>query len=129
MLDILKKFQLSSLDDQKLIINAPQEYYQLLDENQVSYDTEAYELTYDFIQIFGTSNDELLQHASLYMEYLTDEGVIWLCYPKRRSKKYKNTAVTKDSVSELLAQYKYRPVKQASFDADFSALRFTPEKE
>lgn len=128
MLDILKKFKLNHLDDPKLIVNAPQEYYQLLDDNNVPYDIEPEQLSYRFIQIFGTSNDELLQYATLYIEFLDEDGLFWLMYPKKRSKKYKNRAVTRDSVSDLLREYRYKPIKNSSFDADFSGILFTPEE-
>lgn len=128
MLDILKKFKLKSNDDRKLIVNAPKEYYNQLDEHGVSYDTEPEHLSYHFIQIFGTSNDELLQYATLYIEYLETDGIFWLMYPKKRSKKYKNRPVTRDTVSELLREYRFKPVKNSSFDEDFSGMQFVPEE-
>ena len=126
MLPILKKFKLKDMEDTKLIVNAPEEYYELLDEHEVAYDTEPFELVYDFIQIFGTSNDELLQWASLYIEFLNTDGMFWLMYPKKRSKKYKNKAINRDTVEELLREYQFKPTKNSSFDDDFSGLLFEP---
>lgn len=126
MLDLLKTLRLKDITDAKLIVNAPSSYYSLLDTHCISYDTEADKLAYDFIQIFGFSNDELLQLSSLYIEYLKPDGIFWLMYPNKESKRYRNETVTKDTVENLLREYRYQPVRHIVFDEDFSGIQFEP---
>jgi hypothetical protein len=58
-----------------------------------------------------------------------EDGLLWLCYPKKTSKVYKGSDCSRDTVAGMLATEGYEPVRQVAIDADWSALRFRkPEK-
>jgi len=51
-----------------------------------------------------------------------DDGVLWVCYPKKSSKKYK-TELSRDNVLQPFGTYGFEGVTQVSIDVDWSALR------
>ncbi len=54
---------------------------------------------------------------------LQGDAIIWLCYPKGSSKKYK-CDFNRDTGWASLAPYNLEPVRQVAIDDDWSALRF-----
>lgn len=55
-----------------------------------------------------------------------DDPLVWFCYPKRSSRRFE-TDLTRDVGWDPLTGAGWRPVRQISIDADWSALRFRPE--
>jgi hypothetical protein len=45
--------------------------------------------SYDFVQVFGTTNEDLQSLAQSAEKNLKEDGLFWLCYPKKSSKVYK----------------------------------------
>src|SRR5690554_5198579 len=88
---IFIRLGMADAEQSRLIINPPADYEALLKENGLAYDTDVEQDSYDVIQIFGTANEEIMQFASLYIDFLNETGVIWLSYPKKTSKKYRNS--------------------------------------
>lgn len=128
MLNILKKLQVKHIDDKKLIINAPFSYLELLNLDDIVFDTNPIKLEYDFIQIFGSSNEELKKLAKEHINLLKDDGLLWLCYPKKTSKKYQSNC-SRDTVVTLLQDEQFQAVRQIAIDEDFSGLRFRHESK
>jgi len=64
-------------------------------------------------------NDALSSIASKFLE----DCIIWFCYPKKSSKKYK-CDIDRDHGWEILGTYGFEPVRQIAINEDFSALRF-----
>jgi hypothetical protein len=84
---------------------------------------------YEFVQVFGTSNEELQSNAKKAVAYVKDDGLLWLCYPKKSLKVYKGSDCSRESVTGILSEEGYEPVRQIAIDDDWSALRFRkPEK-
>lgn len=126
---VLKKMNFKDQGQQVLIINAPKSY----DEIKTFFEGEVHhqpELEfYDFVQVFGTSNQELQTHARNAVSHVKEDGLLWLCYPKKSSKTYKGSDCSRETVMYVLADEGYEPVRQVAIDEDWSALRFRrPEK-
>ncbi|WP_078551869.1 DUF3052 domain-containing protein [Bacillus alkalicellulosilyticus] len=123
---VLKKLQIKKQESPFLILNAPKEYEEIKQAFVTPIHTEVIESVYPFIQIFGVSNEEIKTLADKAVEVLEDDGLLWLCYPKKSSKTYKGSNSSRDKVAELLADKGFEPVRQVAIDEDWSALRFRP---
>ncbi|RSK29022.1 DUF3052 domain-containing protein [Bacillus sp. HMF5848] len=122
---MLKKLQIKESVSPLLIHNAPTHYIDLLRADDTSIEIHAVpeDSSYPFIQVFATSN-ESLQIAALELEpLLVEEGLLWLCYPKKSSKTFKGSNCSRETVGALLAERDYEPVRQIAIDEDWSALR------
>lgn len=121
---IIKKLNVKSQDRPVLIINHPLEYKEVVDAFEAEVHHEPNEESYPFVQVFGTSNEQLQKDAKIGAEKVEDDGLLWLCYPKKSSKAYKGSDCSRESVAELLAEEGFEPVRQVAIDEDWSALRF-----
>ncbi|MGM0876642.1 MAG: DUF3052 domain-containing protein [Bacillota bacterium] len=121
---VIKKLQFKDHGQPVLIINAPKAY----DEVKAGFEGEVHQDAcndqYDFVQVFGTSNEELRNLAQGAESYVKEDGLLWLCYPKKSSKVYNGSDCSRESVAVLLAYEGYEPVRQVAIDDDWSALRF-----
>lgn len=54
-----------------------------------------------------------------------DHTLLWVCYPKKSSKKYAAT-INRDAGWDTLLDLGWDGVRQVAFDDDWSALRFRP---
>jgi len=54
---------------------------------------------------------------------LTGDAVLWICYPKGRSKRY-TADFNRDTIADVPGAFGFEPVRQVAIDADWSALRF-----
>ena len=82
---------------------------------------------YEFMIIFVKSIAETEVYAPMCLHNLLADGVLWLCYPKKTSKKY-TTDLQRDNVWKALNQSGFYGVRLVSVDDDWSALRFRNEK-
>jgi hypothetical protein len=126
---LLKKLNFKELGQPVLVINAPKSY----DNIKAAFEGEVHQQAelekYDFVQVFGTSNQELQSHAKNAVSYVSEDGLLWLCYPKKSSKIYKGSDCSRDTVTGMLSEEGYEPVRQIAIDDDWSALRYRkPEK-
>ncbi len=121
---IIKKLQFKDQGQEVLIINAPKAY----DEIKSAFTGEVHEMaskeSYDFVQVFGTMNEDLRLLAQEAVSHIKEDGLLWLCYPKKSSKVYKGSDCSRDTVAGLLSNEGYEPVRQVAIDEDWSALRF-----
>lgn len=124
-MSVIKKLQFKDQGQAVLIMNAPNVYEEVMAsfEGNVHKQGEL-EQGYDFVQVFGASNEELQSYAKSAERYVKDDGLFWLCYPKKSSKTYKGSNCSRDTVMYLLADEGYEPVRQIAIDEDWSALRF-----
>ncbi|MBE4907534.1 DUF3052 domain-containing protein [Bacillus luteolus] len=123
-LEVLKKLNFKDKAQPVLILNAPTSYQEVMKAFEGEVYIEPIALNYDFIQIFGTSNEEIQTAARNAVSYLVEDGLLWLCYPKKSSKTYKGSDCSRETVAGLLAAEGYEPVRQVAVDEDWSALRF-----
>ena len=80
--------------------------------------------TYDFLQVFGANNEELKSYAKSVVCHVSDDGLLWLCYPKHSSKAYKESDYSRETVLGMLSEEDYEPVRNSVIDDDWSAFRF-----
>ena len=122
--DVLRKLQYKDAGQEVLVMNAPQAYQGVLADFLGDVHTDIIKDTYPFVQVFGTSNEEIQALARKGAKVLEEDGLFWLCYPKKSSKTYKGSDCSRESVAGLLAQEGFEPVRQIALDEDWSALRF-----
>jgi hypothetical protein len=105
-----------------LIINAPEEYKEIIGDISSEIHTEI-NGKYKFIQIFAKELSEAKEIAGKAIKALDGDGHLWFCYPKGTSKKYKSD-INRSKAWEVFAPYEFEPVSQVSIDDDWSAMRF-----
>ena len=121
---IMKKLQWKDHGQPVLIMNAPQAYTEILQAFEGDVHSEPEQASYEFVQVFGAMNEELQASARHAVKVLAEDGLLWLCYPKKTSKVYKGSDCIRESVAGLLAVEGFEPVRQIAIDDDWSALRF-----
>ncbi|WP_442593687.1 DUF3052 domain-containing protein [Neobacillus sp. D3-1R] len=121
---ILKKLNYKDNGQSVLVINAPNSYNKVLEVFIGEVHKEIRDESYDFIQVFGTNNVELKELALGVSTLISDDGLLWLCYPKKSSKAYKDSDCSRETVMGMLADQGYEPVRMVAIDEDWSALRF-----
>jgi hypothetical protein len=121
---VLKKLQYKDHGQPVLIINAPRAYDEVISFFQGEAHQEPKLEKYDFVQVFGTTNEELASLSRQAAQAVEEDGLLWLCYPKKSSKVYKGSDCSRESVAALLADEGYEPVRQVAIDDDWSALRY-----
>jgi len=77
----------------------------------------------DFALVFVTKQKEIGEIISRIYSKLRGDAVLWFCYPKGTSKKYK-CDFNRDTGWSGLKKYTIEPVRQVAIDEDWSALRF-----
>ncbi|SES28435.1 DUF3052 domain-containing protein [Salipaludibacillus aurantiacus] len=123
---IIKKLQLKDESQPILILNAPKEYGEVIEAFEADVHKEIKLASYPFVQVFGASNKEIQTCAKQALACFEEGGLLWLCYPKKSSKKYKGSDCSRETVAALLSDEDYEPVRQVAIDDDWSALRFKP---
>ena len=121
---VLKKLQWKETGKAVLILNAPSSYNEVLTAFEGRVDKKVEEENYGFIQVFGTSNEEIVNLSKSVVDFLEEDGLLWLCYPKKSSKVYKGSDCSRDTVARVLAEEGFEPVRNIAIDEDWSALRF-----
>jgi hypothetical protein len=82
---------------------------------------------YEFIIIFVKSVLEVEQIAPITIHNLMADGVLWFCYPKKISKKYKSD-IDRDHGWDILNDSGLHGIRMVAIDKDWSALRFRNKK-
>ena len=77
----------------------------------------------DFAIVFVLTQEEINNAIDLIFPKLNGDAVLWFCYPKGTSKKYK-CDFNRDTGWETLGNYNLEGVRQVAIDEDWSALRF-----
>ncbi|MBU8684101.1 DUF3052 domain-containing protein [Bacillus haynesii] len=121
---VIKKLQFKDNGQPVLIVNPPEAYTGIMAEFQGHVHHQAEADQYDFVQVFAATNAKLQDLAKEAERHLAEDGLFWLCYPKKSSKVYKGSDCSRETVAGLLADQGYEPVRQIAIDEDWSALRF-----
>jgi hypothetical protein len=77
----------------------------------------------DFALAFVTQQSEIDRFMAQMAPKLVGDAVLWFCYPKGTSKKYR-CDFNRDTGWATLGQYDLEGVRQVAIDTDWSALRF-----
>jgi hypothetical protein len=78
---------------------------------------------YGFIMLFVRNSSEVELYCPMVLHNLLADGILWFCYPKKSSKKYKSD-IDRDHGWNSLNNSGLHGVRMISIDADWSALRF-----
>lgn len=118
---IFKKLKFG-VSDESLVVNAPQEFLQLLEG--IDFDSTPDESKmgkYGFVQVFASSQSEmeaLIKSVAPAGQY---DCLFWACYPKSTGKQKYD--LNRDTVWPALALAGLRPVSQIAINEKWSALR------
>ena len=82
---------------------------------------------YSFIMIFVKSISEVEDATPVALHNLTADGILWYCYPKKSSKKFKSD-IDRDHGWDSLNNSGFQGIRIVSIDDDWSALRFRHTK-
>jgi hypothetical protein len=82
---------------------------------------------YEFIIIFVKSVSEVDHLAPMTVHNLMADGVLWFCYPKKTSKKYRSD-IDRDHGWKILNDSGLHGIRLVAIDEDWSALRFRHKK-
>lgn len=77
----------------------------------------------DFAMAFVQNQARLKSAATSLAAELSSDGILWICYPKGSSKRYK-CDFNRDTGWDVLGSLGFEPVRQVAIDEDWSALRF-----
>jgi hypothetical protein len=78
---------------------------------------------YEFILLFVKNVSEVDMLAPMTLHNLKADGVLWFCYPKKTSKKYR-TDIDRDHGWKVLNDSGLYGIRLVAIDQDWSALRF-----
>jgi hypothetical protein len=78
---------------------------------------------YNFIMIFVRSVAEVETYSPIALHNLLCDGVLWFCYPKKSSKRYR-ADIDRDHGWKVLTDSGFHGIRMVAIDADWSALRF-----
>lgn len=121
---ILKKLQFKGYD-KIVVINNPDNLKQLI--NQFAPETEVLtdftEEQQTMIFVFCYKKADIDKFAKKAVTNLIEDGLLWMAYPKKSSKKY-HSDITRDEGWDVFKNLNFRPVRQIAIDDDWSALRF-----
>lgn len=109
-----------------IVLNAPESFaaeMQQMEPLTPVLTDEAALVPASFIMAFVTRQTEVDHLAQLLTPLLQGDGILWFCYPKGSSKKYK-CDFNRDTGWDVVAQSGMEPVRMVAIDADWSALRF-----
>lgn len=124
--DMSERFKKLRYTGQKeiLLLHPPEavrEYVRELPEGTVVHE-EIGDGKYSFIMLFALSHEDIQKNAARVVDALEDDGVLWICYPKKSSKRY-STALSRDNILNPFGAFGFEGVTQVSIDDDWSALR------
>ena len=114
--------------DQKalLVLNAPASFKIELDAMKefvaATSDPKGLE-EINFSIAFCQMQQDVDQAAEAIVPKLSGDALVWFCYPKAGSKKYK-CDFNRDKGWNILGKMGMEPVRQVAIDEDWSALRF-----
>jgi len=121
-------FKKLNLKNQKsvFVINAPESFEVNLDsirDETLIIKSLLGESNIEFILIFVTKQAEIDTVIPEIASRLVGDAVLWMCYPKGTSKKYK-CDFNRDTGWAIMGPYDLEPVRMVAIDDDWSALRF-----
>jgi hypothetical protein len=127
--DLLKKLRYGD-QNRIAVLNAPEGFMKKLAKAlpSVQIDSEINaRYLYDFMIVFASRSDEVKRLGPACIHNLSDDGKLWMAYPKGKSQKYA-TDINRDHGWESVEETGFRSVSQVAIDDVWSALRFRNSK-
>lgn len=81
----------------------------------------------DFIHAFYTKREKLIEDSILFQQYLEQNGMLWISWPKKAGKV--KTDVTEDTLREVLLPLNLVDIKVAAITDVWSGLKFVWRKQ
>lgn len=109
-----------------VVLNAPEEFAAALKEfaRTASVLDSASKLKgCGYAMAFATTQAQVNMAARALDKVLEGDAILWMCYPKGSSKRYR-CDFNRDTGWQVLGDLGFEPVRQVAIDADRSALRF-----
>lgn len=106
------------------LYNEPIDYFNRLEiiEGDYKIVTDPEEASVDFIHVFVSQRNDLESIANPCKMWLKKSGMLWVSWPKGSSKI--NTDLKREPIREYVLSIGLVDVKVASFDDDWSGLKF-----
>lgn len=108
------------------LINADEDFKtslsNVLKDIIIDYDIDP-RFPYSFIILFVRNSSEVELYSPMVLHNLMADGILWFCYPKKSSRRYKSD-IDRDHGWETLNNSGLHGVRMISIDEDWSALRF-----
>ena len=123
--EVFKKLNFKT-QETVIVLNAPESFGVNLDSirNEAKIATSLDGLTeIEFILAFVTKQSEIDELIPKIAPLLKGDAVLWMCYPKGTSKKYK-CDFNRDTGWKIMGSFELEPVRMVAIDEDWSALRF-----
>lgn len=76
-----------------------------------------------FVVSAGYEKEDFEKSLKNWIGKISDDPLVWLCYPKKSSKKYKSE-LSRETMWDILGSYNMEPVRQIAIDEDWSAIRY-----
>lgn len=111
-----------------LIMNAPQELLGEIRPLLKETPHEEIKGQYEFILFFARALAEVHSARESLAEVIEPEGRLWICYPKKSSKKLKSD-LSRDILWDAFGAFGFEPVSNYAIDEDWSSVRFRPVDE
>jgi hypothetical protein len=113
------------------VLNSPDGYLAQLQPGPADVGTELRPLqSYDVVQLFANSTDELRRLGPAAIRALKPDGLLWITYPKGgQTRGVSDLPATpwwtkRDVLGEITSVTGYRPVAFVAIDGNYTALRF-----
>ena len=105
------------------ILNSPNHYDRLFSDwpEHVKHVDEPTHESLDFIHVFCKEDDDL-KHAANQIPHLKKSGMLWVSWPKGKSKI--ESSLNRDVIREYFLNAGLVDVKVAAIDEDWSGLKF-----
>lgn len=118
---LLKKIGIKG-DQANLLIHAPDNIIQIVQEDQIAFDKKLRPNTiYNLIWLFTNQLETMESTLSSYKKLIHKNGVIWISWYKKASKK--PTELNEDIIRETALALELVDVKVVSVDEQWSALK------
>jgi len=112
------------------IVNAEEDFFRVVSEDLKDAHTDReidQRYPYGFMIFFVKTIKEVENYAPLALHNLTDDGILWFCYPKKTSRKYASD-LERDHGWETLGESGFYGIRMVAIDSDWSAMRFRNAK-
>jgi hypothetical protein len=125
---ILKKLHIANRGP-VLILNAPDEFQELLSEIEVEIHEEI-EDYYHYVQIFVQEAEEAEEYIKDAISVMEPGAYFWFCYPKETSDEF-DTDIDKEVLNELIESFDMEGITQISLSENWTAIRlkFTADED
>lgn len=117
---IFKKLRLKN-DGPALVLNAPDDFIDLLSETNVEIHEEILDY-YHYVQVFVQDEEDANELIADGISALEPGATFWLCFPKLNSKNYE-TDLEENSINQILETFDMEGVTQVSLNEDWLAMR------